>query len=384
MKLLVGKKNSVLCLVICLFIFSECCPIFSTLDKMHVKHYVLLLTLIVFLLKNAKKLPYFFSCTQELKSIGLVFLGIAIISLVLQIINENFQIYTLIQLYYLIVPVVFISLFYTSGVPRNIDCIMRIILYSMLLVYFINAISIGTLSISNLINSLNVYSLFVNSESSVIEIGAVSSCCTMLEIYFLSKGNIKYALLSFVGVVLGYKRLCVLIALLLLVFSPFIKYAKVNKKIIYLSTFVFVMLPFVTQLLCTDAFANLFYSKFGISFDYFTKTRFSIINAVIDASIKPNGLGTVTNFLESRGVLGQTNMHNDLLMIYLDCTIIGSVLFTYNYFKLTEESIYSYLVILFMFSQMFVTHSIGKGTMMFWLIGYLLIFNFNREKMSER
>ena len=69
-------------------------------------------------------------------------------------------------------------------------------------------------------------------------------------------------------------------------------------------------------------------------------------------------------------------------MIYLDCTINVSILFTCSYFYLNEESVYSYLVILFMFSQVFVTHSIRKGTIMFWLIGYLLIFNFNREKMS--
>ena len=108
-------------------------------------------------------------------------------------------------------------------------------------------------------------------------------------------------------------------------------------------------------------------------------TRFEIINTVIDAKLTNYGLGTVTDFLEARNYSGQTNMHNDILRIYMETTIIGSFAFTRNYFKVSSRNWYSYFMMLFIFVELFVAHFIGPGSVSFWIVAYLAIFSFNLQ-----
>ena len=160
-------------------------------------------------------------------------------------------------------------------------------------------------------------------------------------------------------------------------FIPFNK--MVDKRIPILLTVVFCLAPFLVFFICTDEFALWFYTKFGLDFNKFTMTRFDIINTVIDANLPNYGLGTVTDYLERRGVPGQTNMHNDILRIYMECTLLGSIIFTKNYFKMAEKNWFSLLTMIFIFMELFVAHFLGPGTISFWTIAYLDIYTFNND-----
>lgn len=379
-KLLIKKQNIVFCFILGIFIFSECCSWFSILDSLHIKHYILMGVVLLNFIKYHSKFFNLKNWSEEFKNTMIIILVFLIVSWIFQIKNGSFKAYTIKELYYILLPVMFIEFkFYKKSNDLNMDRVMDFVLYSVLFCFVITGIDNGTLTFSNFISTLNLNNLFVESESAIGEVGLVSSCCTLLEIYYISRKNKKKAILSFIGVFLGYKRFCVFYAFIVLIVGWIFRDRKVNKKIILLTTIIFVILPFVTKLMCTNEFANWFYHKFGIEFNKFTMTRFSIINAVIDADFKNYGLGTVTNFLEQRGHQGQLNMHNDILMIYLDCTILGSIVFTYFNFKLSEQSIYSYFVMLFIFFQMFVTHCLGSGTVIIWIMTYLLIYYFNRN-----
>jgi O-antigen ligase len=131
--------------------------------------------------------------------------------------------------------------------------------------------------------------------------------------------------------------------------------------------------------MCTDEFAFWFESKYDVDFNEFTMTRFYIVNMVIDANLTNYGLGTVTHYLEVLGNEGQTNMHNDILRIYMETTIIGSIVFTYCFFKITTKNIYSYILMLFMFVELYVAHFLGPATILFWIFVYFDIFYFNSE-----
>lgn len=65
----------------------------------------------------------------------------------------------------------------------------------------------------------------------------------------------------------------------------------------------------------------------------------------------------------------------------MECTIIGTVAFTCNYFKMVEKSWYSFLTMLFIFMELFVAHFLGPAATSFWTVAYLTIFTFNKEFM---
>ena len=131
--------------------------------------------------------------------------------------------------------------------------------------------------------------------------------------------------------------------------------------------------------MCTDEFAFWFESKYDVDFNEFTMTRFYIVNMVIDANLTNYGLGTVTHYLEVLGNEGQTNMHNDILRIYMETTIIGSIVFTYCFFKIASKNIFSYFLMLFMFVELYLAHFLGPATIIFWIFVYYNIFYFNSE-----
>lgn len=385
---LINKRNAIFGIIIALFILSECCTPLSFLDALHIKHFVLLLAVLGYFLQNARTIIRNFKASFEFKNIVLLIFGLLLISLVLQVMHGHFEFFTLVEIYYLAIPIVFVELFYFQHENQDIEGVLTFALYILLISYFVTSYSNGKLSVSNLISMLDFRSLFIDSTSAIGEIGLVSSCCTLLEIFFIYKNKKKKAILSFIGVFLGYKRFCVFFAALILIIGLVVPNIKLNKKVLYITIALFIFMPFATQLMCSNSFASWFYRMTGIDFNYFTKTRFSIINTVIDANLTSYGLGTVTHYLETRNVFRQTNMHNDLLMIYLDCTIIGTGIFTVQLFKIASNSIYAYYMMVFLFGQMFITHCLGKGTIIVWLLSYMIIYYFNRnmdiDGMCER
>ncbi len=109
-------------------------------------------------------------------------------------------------------------------------------------------------------------------------------------------------------------------------------------------------------------------------------SRFEIINAVIDRDLTNFGLGTVSNFLERRGRSGQLNMHNDILKIYMECGLLGTVVFTYSYFKIAKDNIYKYIIMLFVFLELFGAHFLGSGSISFWILVYLMLIQIGEKE----
>ena len=367
------KRHLVFIFAICLFILSEYCPIFQTIDHMHLKHIVVVGIIFFFFLKNHRIL-----FSNELK---LCLCTVAIlygITLFDQMLAGRFEMYSISEVYYLIIPIIFVEIIYDSNKEVDMDDIMSSILYCSLFSFLVSCVVNGTLSWNNFIKMFDLTQLFVESESPMIESG-LSSFFVILYIYFLYREKRGRAFLSAFGAFLGFKRLAVLYMLLLTVFHKFIPKNKgVQKYIVVIAITIFIFLPFLAKLMCSDEFANWFYLQFGVNFNKFTMTRFEIINLVIDADLPKLGLGTTTHFLELRGLDGQLNMHNDILRIYLECGIIGSIALSINYFKMAADQWYSFLTMLFIMLQMFVTHCLGSGTISTWILAYMVIFYTNR------
>ena len=386
-KLIINKKEFIFSTCICLFILSEYSPLFKWMDSLHIKHFALWLIVLYFGIKiiKVKNKPMLREVRTILISAGILY----IISLYYQMKNNGFKLYSIGEVYYLVIPVITaIIIMYYSDKNNIMNIITIALMISVFNIIYV-AIRNGVISISNIKSMLNIGGLILGSDGGLVETD-LGVYCTVFFIYFFYKDCKVKATIRFLGCFMGGKRIAVIYAFVIIILNfskKNIKNKKVEKTLFWLAVVIFCLLPFATYYMCSDAFANWFFHKFAISFDKFTMTRFSIINTVINADLTNYGLGTVTHFLEMRNVLGQTNMHNDILRIYMECGIIGIFTFAYSYFKIVRDNYYSFFIMLFIFIELYVAHFIGPGSMCFWIVSYLMIFEIKREcecKVEEK
>lgn len=369
--------------VIAIFILSErCVNLFGWLDKIHLKHYLLIISIIFGIIILIKKKNNRI-LRKEFYSILFAAIGLYVISLIYQLFNGKFKFYSLEELYYFVAPLFFVYIIFNVYRDKKIEKYMDIILYVGLFSFFVTRLGRGTLTIQNIMSLFNVKSLFVDSVS-VISESDLSVYFLILTVYYTFKKRKLKLILAAIGTFIGYKRVAVLFLVLFLVLHNFFpKDKEVNKKIWSLVCLIFIIAPFAVYFMCQDSFAIWFYKEFNIDFNTFTMTRFDIINTVIDADLTNYGLGTVTDFLEQRNVSGQTNMHNDILRIFMECGLIGTILFTISFFKLVRKNYYNFFIMIFIFTELFVAHFLGPGSVSFWILAYLVIFEIIEENLND-
>ncbi len=372
--------NAIFGFTIIVYLLSEGCPyVFDWLDKLHIKHFLLMFS--IFLgITNFKRNKAEKWSDNILKIILVNTLILYVISLLYQIWNGAFKFYAIEEVYYFLAPLVFVFLLFNRCKNDSIDIYINIFLYVGLFSFVVTRIQEGVFNLENLKSMFSLKSLFIDSVSAMNE-SDLSVFFMILTIYYAYKGKKGNMILSAIGTFLGYKRIAILFLIAFLIIYRIIKnkHKKVNTCIFILTILVFISAPFIVYYMCNDSFAMWFYNRFGIDFNEFTMTRFEIINTVIDADLNNYGLGTVTNFLEIRNHAGQTNMHNDILKIYMETGIIGTISFTLSYFIICRKSYFSYLIMLFIFIELFVAHFIGVGTVSFWILAYLTIFEINKD-----
>lgn len=363
------NRDVYVCIVLtCIcFVLTEYCPELHFLDEIHLKHILLIGDVFLFgvyLLRRKKKL--FITEVYQIIICVMLLYGI---SLFFQIKNDGFKVYSLEEVYYLMAPLLLIWIVYNFVSLKRIPAIVDGMFYASCFCFVIrfgSEFSFRALSEMSFINSTSPF------ESDLAQF------FLLFCIFYLYTKQKKKTVFSAILCFLCFKRFSLIMLIVVLVGFAFIPHHKPVPKWVYLTTIVaFIFAPFAIYYMCTESFASWFYQKFGIDFDLFTMTRFSIINTVIDADLTNYGLGTVTDFLENRGVEGQLNMHNDILRIYMETTLVGSIAFTRQYFHPFKGNMFSFIVIFYAFMELLVAHYIGPGTTSFWLIVYLLVFYFN-------
>ena len=372
-----NKGMYYLALITCaIFVLSEYCPELHILDQLHFKHILLSIAVFIFgwdLIDNRKNRCLVYEVKQILTCVGILYF----ITVIFQVKNMEFKSYSLGEVYYLIAPLLLVWIFFNYISLDRIANVIDVLFYASCIAFFVrfaNTFSLAALKQISFIDS-----------SSPFESDMAQFFLLYCFYYFYTRQTWK-STISVILCFLCFKRFTLVMLIILLIINKFIPHHKKVPKIVLLITMgLFIAAPFLVYAMCTDSFARWFYLQFGIDFDYFTMTRFQIINTVIDANLTNYGLGTVTNYLEQRGAAGQLNMHNDILRIYMECTIVGTITFTVQYFKIVKDNIFSFLVMLYAFMELFVAHYIGPGTTSFWIIAYLLIFYFNiMENSSDK
>lgn len=231
----------------------------------------------------------------------------------------------------------------------------------------------GQLTLANLksISFANSYSPF---ESELAFVFLIFEC------FYLYMGKRKNAIISLILCILSFKRISMLAAIGFFIFSKWIVVKKaVNKKIVIVTTVVFVLLPVLTCLMLNDTLEAWFYQIFHVTLNEITLTRSSRIEAVINSGQIKYGLGSVTTYLTKYlnalhgSNFSNRNLHNDLVKIYLECGILGSIVFTYIYMKAASVSRMLFVMMCYIFFECYFNHLFGAGSTDIWILIYLIM-----------
>ncbi len=288
--------------------------------------------------------------------------------------------YTIKEMYYLIVPIVFVWIMYNCLSDKYLNKIIDVFFYASTISFCINFYE--SFSINAFIDTLKSFSF--TGISSAFESGLADKYALLLVYYLYKKDKLKIFVSAFLGILASKRQATLFIIIILIIYKFIPKNKKVNKAIYNSVICFFVFLPIFINFTTSDAFADWFYDKFSISISEFSMTRVDIINTVKNAELTNYGLGTTTNYLEERNVYGQTNMHSDLLRIYMECTIIGVFLYVRYYFKTCKNNYISFMLMIYFFFGLSINHLIGPGSISILVLLFYLILYFNKELKVER
>ena len=314
---------------------------------------------------------------RRLRGIGkeylLVFGGITFlfaITAILQMIN-GFNSYAINEAVYYYTPLIVIIVYSQISEEHDVETILNYLFVLYVIVFLKNFA--GQLTLANLksISFANSYSPF---ESELAFVFLIFEC------FYLYMEKRKNAIISLILCILSFKRISMLAAIVFFIFSKWIVVKKaVNKKIVIVTTVVFVLLPVLTCLMLNDTLEAWFYQTFHVTLNEITLTRSSRIEAVINSGQIKYGLGSVTTYLTKYlnalhgSNFSNRNLHNDLVKIYLECGILGSIVFTYIYMKAASVSRMLFVMMCYIFFECYFNHLFGAGSTDIWILIYLIM-----------
>lgn len=314
---------------------------------------------------------------RRLRGIGkeylLVFGGITFlfaITAILQMIN-GFNSYAINEAVYYYTPLIFIIVYSQISEEQDVETILNYLFVLYIIVFLKNFAGQFTLANLKSISFANSYSPF---ESELAFVFLIFEC------FYLYMGKRKNAIISLILCILSFKRISMLAAIVFFIFSKWIVVKKaVNKKIVIVTTVVFVLLPVLTCLMLNDTLEAWFYQTFHVTLNEITLTRSSRIEAVINSGQIKYGLGSVTTYLTKYlnalhgSNFSNRNLHNDLVKIYLECGILGSIVFTYIYMKAASVSRMLFVMMCYIFFECYFNHLFGAGSTDIWILIYLIM-----------
>ena len=176
------------------------------------------------------------------------------------------------------------------------------------------------------------------------------------------------------------KRLIILFATIILILSYLpnwekITSIKVNKKICIICATVFAISPLVVIKLITSPLGIWFSNKTGLNMADFWMGRDNMVLYYLNNHFQSYGLGSTYDFTGSM-------LEIESVKIYLETTIVGSVLLSISYWKITNRNLFSMLVMLYIFLNINTSTSLTTGAFA-WIYYLFLIGGINYETVNN-
>lgn len=309
----------------------------------------------------------------EGQSIVLFLAGIAallLITMLLQMVN-GFQSYAVNEAIYFITPLMFIWVYVSNSDSEQMDKMLNL-MFCICIVDFLRQ-TLPNLTLENLktISFAESYSVFENG---------CAYYMILFEWLYLYKGQKHKAALALAICLVSFKRLCMVCAVLMFIFSgPIMKKERVQSSCAILVMLIFTLLPVVTCIAMSNDFSAWFEEGFGVSLAELTLSRSQRIVMVMETDQIKYGLGSTTVYLTEvyqkmhDSDITQWNLHNDLVRFYLECGIFGTIAFTYTFFRAVTFQRATFVLMCYVFAESYVNHLFGAGSVTFWIIAYMAI-----------
>lgn len=328
--------------------------------------------------KNGKvKLDHF---RYEFKWLLYILATFIVVTVIKQMVN-GFNSYFINEIIYYITPLLFIFAFLQLQDEQSIFPMLNGLFAVFCLALLIKVIPNFSLEAIKKISFSNSYSPFEGTGLAYI--------FTLYIFYFYYRKNLPMEIASLLLVFVTMKRMAfvasvVIILLSIVTYSLRTATASVRRWVVVVACIAYIALPVVTSFLLNDGFANWFQAKTGLDLNTFTLTRFFRLNEVTDNNAGRWGWGGTTTYLTkyyieyfSRGT--NYNLHNDIYKIYLETGILGTTVFTVGMFKICRKNYVSFIMMVYLFLEMFVNHQMGAGTFTYWVTLYAILFCFNNR-----
>ncbi len=308
---------------------------------------------------------------KRLKNIIIIYIFMLVYSFFCQMINLSFNVLSLKYIFYYIFPA-FISYELFTKDNKNSSFYFNFLFFAACITFLIKA--------KDFLNISSILSIsFVNSYSPFEEIG-LADIFLLLFVFFLKNNNKIFSAISAFFCFLCFKRFHLIFLVIFFIFHFFEKNKKLNfyksKKVNKFVRAIFLVSPFIIMILYSPKMEGYFSSLLNMNFNDFVKGRYNLANYVLDAWRNNNlintGLGTTELYLRSitNGFIG--NMHNDSLRLFVETSYIGVWLMVNKHFKNTKNLPYSFMILIFIFTTMCVSHIMNS--FMTWLIFYYIMF----------
>lgn len=300
------------------------------------KYFFLIGASFAFYASNRSKKKKF---SKEFRILMCFYLFVAFISVFSIIESGRFTFRTIKEFCFILTPIVFT---YYAINALNKDEITMMAKFSVVIyvVSYFMEIS-GNFSISMAINAIKNFSLLGGQASFAYDYYETSHFpdpMMALFCYFCyyKKNNRKWAWISYISILVMNKRLIILFATIILILSYLpnwekITSIKVNKKICIICAIVFAISPLVVIKLITSPLGIWFSNKTGLNMADFWMGRDNMVLYYLNNHFQSYGLGSTYDFTGSM-------LEIESVKIYLETTIVGSVLLSISYWKITNRN----------------------------------------------
>lgn len=293
--------------------------------------------------------------------------------------NQPLHFRTFVELIYIFIP--FMTAFLAINILTKDEIIktMKILLFLCILLYLYELINKG-INISNLLeisfkNSYSPLESYIFADFSLISFCFFCYFKNYSNNFILSNKLCYY--ISFLFSLLTFKRILVMFSIILFAIDKFnILEIKINKKLVFfIGVCIFIMTIIYTWLLSYDN-SQLLINLFNFDLDKFTVGRKWYLSLIQNAGYLSAGYGSTTIALENILGVGRY-LEMDLVKILLEISPIGLALFIYVYWYQIYNNLFSVLVMLFLFINMFFSHSLT--TFYVWVVTLLMFYTIKKD-----
>lgn len=334
---------------------------------------------VIYILRNRSSVPVReLNFIYGIRNLGIIILSFWLISTITQLINNNFQLYLYTSLVDLIFPIL------VAFCILNIDCDN---VHSYFSIFFIRTFLQFLIEEGSDLSWNAILSVDWFNSSSIVESSNAHAFCLFV-IYFLYRKKYFWAILSTFFCFIALKRIALVYCLLSWVIFRFIPNRRMGKISYYSIGIIFCLSPLLLNWIYSGEGNVFFNNTFGIDFYDFSQSRnVLVLDTLNHFNSNYNGFGTIPNYFESRGEYwaGVNSFHCDMLRLYLECTMLGVIIYIFSMMGITKRNWKSFYVLLYLFIELIVSHFLGCFVewTFFYLFSYL-INDCNDKKVSKK